>query len=460
MKSKLVIGFVLALGSLATSAGFAQTTETVNSPWSTLRAGNLQPGPVSSPNGTQPVSYLAEEPAPNGNRENGEAEKEKDEGFKLFNFPVLTERGFDIRGWIDQSFTYNPGEPLDRFNGPVTFNDRSNDYQMNQLYLIAERATKTEERDWDLGGRVDLLYGTDHRFTTAVGLEDTWNQGSRFYGLAMPQLYGDFAFRKWVFRFGHFYTLHGYEVVRAPDNFFLTHAYTMQYGEPFTHTGMMALWQWNERLSFAGGILQGWDNWTDANRKASFTGGFNWTSESKRTALAWALTVGNEQAPGIPSTRTFSSVVLTQRIGEKWNYVFENDYGYETNVGGGGTDARWHSFVNYLFYEFNEKWSLGARYEWFTDVDGTRVAGIGIRDGMLKGIPLTAIPARWQEATVGINYKYNKNVTLRSGARWDWAFPIRGANWVDGQGNPAEGPFNDFSQRRQFLWDMDMIVAF
>ncbi len=447
-------------GMLATGIAVAEMPGQASSPWlvpqspSTLQYRNALPA------GAQQVSYVADESAPNGNGEAENQEESEDEGFRLFKLPALTERGFEIRGWIDQSFTYNPGEPFNRFNGPVTFNDRSNEYQMNQLYLVAERATKTEERDWDLGGRVDLLYGTDHRFTTAVGLEDTWNRGSRFYGLAMPQLYGDFAFRKWVFRFGHFYTLHGYEVVRAPDNFFLSHAYTMQYGEPFTHTGMMAMWQWSERFSVNGGILQGWDNWTDANRKASFTGGVNWTSESKRTALAWTVTAGNEQAPGIPSTRTFSSVVLTQRLGEKWNYVFANDYGYETNVGGGGTDARWHSFVNYLFYELNEKWSLGARYEWFTDVDGTRVAGIGMRDGMLKGIPLTATPARWQEATLGVNYKHNKNVTIRSGARWDWAVPIRGGAWVDGDGNPAEGPFNDFSQRRQFLWDMDMIVSF
>jgi hypothetical protein len=36
---------------------------------------------------------------------------------------------------------------------------------------------------------------------------------------------------------GHFYTLLGYEVVTAPDNFFYSHSYSMQYGEPFTHWG-------------------------------------------------------------------------------------------------------------------------------------------------------------------------------------------------------------------------------
>jgi len=381
------------------------------------------------------------------------AEEEESEGFKLFDLPRLSQRGIDIRGWVDQGFTWNPQEPLNRFNGPVTFNDRSNEYQLNQAYLIMEKVTNTECRDWDVGGRVDVLYGTDSRFSVATGLETTWNEGQRFYGMAMPQMYGDFAFRKWVFRLGHFYTIHGYEVVAAPDNFFYSHSYGMQYGEPFTHTGALAKYQYNDRIAFTAAVVEGWDNWTDANEKPSFMGGVNWTSKSERTSLAWAITIGNEQAPGIESTRTLSTVVFSQKLGQKWKYIFQNDYGYETNVG--GVDAKWYSFINYVTYEFNEKWSFGARYEWFTDEEGTRVAGIGVRDGLLKGIPLTATPARWQEATVGLNYKYNKNLTVRSEVRWDWATPIGGAAWAEGY-----GPFDDFTKRDQFLWDIDLIARF
>jgi len=380
-------------------------------------------------------------------------DEDEDEGFKLLNLPFLTDRGVDVRGWLDQGFTWNPAEPGNRFNGPVTFNDRSNEYQMNQLYLIAERVTKTEDKDWDLGGRVDVLYGTDARFTTATGLETAWNEGERFYGLAMPQMYGDLAYKKWVFRFGHFYTIHGNEVVAAPDNFFYSHSYGMQYGEPFTHTGGLAKYQWNERISFTAAIVEGWDNWTDSNKKASFIGGVNWTSKSERTSLAWALISGNEQAPGIESTRTLSTVVFTQKVGEKWKYIFQNDYGFETNVA--GTDAKWYSFINDATYEPNDKWGFGAKYEWLPDEEGARVSGIGVRDGWQRGITLTATPARWQEATVGLNYKHNKNVLLRSELRWDWVTPLGGTPWVEGY-----GPFDNYTQRHQFLWDIDLIAKF
>jgi hypothetical protein len=41
---------------------------------------------------------------------------------------------------------------------------------MNQAYLIVERPVAACG-GWDVGGRVDLLYGTDYYFTTAAGLE-------------------------------------------------------------------------------------------------------------------------------------------------------------------------------------------------------------------------------------------------------------------------------------------------
>jgi hypothetical protein len=37
-------------------------------------------------------------------------------------------------GWLAQSYVWNPYRPVDRFNGPATWNDRANDYQMKELF--------------------------------------------------------------------------------------------------------------------------------------------------------------------------------------------------------------------------------------------------------------------------------------------------------------------------------------
>ncbi len=76
-----------------------------------------------------------------------------------------------IGGWLQQGFTGNFGSPQNRKNAPVLFNDRANDYRLNQLYFFAEKAVHANPSDWNLGGRIDVLLGTDARFVTVPGLE-------------------------------------------------------------------------------------------------------------------------------------------------------------------------------------------------------------------------------------------------------------------------------------------------
>jgi hypothetical protein len=71
---------------------------------------------------------------------------------------------------------------------------------------------------------------------------------------------------------GHFYTTIGYEVVTAPDNFFYSHAYTMQYVESFTHTGVLASYSVSDSVSKTGGITRGWDNFSESGKNESFLG--------------------------------------------------------------------------------------------------------------------------------------------------------------------------------------------
>ncbi len=108
---------------------------------------------------------------------------------------------------------------------------------------------------------------------------------SRFYGLDIAQMYAEFGNKKASIKVGHFYTIIGYEVVTAPDNFFYTHAYTMQYGEPFTHTGALATYNANDQLSLFGGVTNGWDNFEDVNGKQSILLGATFTATDKQSSL-------------------------------------------------------------------------------------------------------------------------------------------------------------------------------
>ncbi len=79
------------------------------------------------------------------------------------------DSGIRIGGWINGGATFNPTQ-LTGFNGPVTFDDRSNRAQLNQFYLYLQRPVVAEGSSWDFGFRADFMFGSDAIFTQAYGV--------------------------------------------------------------------------------------------------------------------------------------------------------------------------------------------------------------------------------------------------------------------------------------------------
>jgi hypothetical protein len=403
---------------------------------------------------------------------------------------LAEKSGLFITGYNVQSFTWNPQNPVDRTNGPVTFNDRSNDWQMNQLYLSMGRTVDTSGNSIDIGGKVDFLYGTDAVFTQALGL-DGWilggNQGpggiftqSTLDRLAIPQMYAEFfapVGKGLTVKAGHFYTIIGYEVVTTPDNFFTTLPYTFQYGEPFTHTGVLATQKITDKVLFNGGVVRGWDSWNDNNNALSFLGGVTWTPTSK-TNVTLNCIMGPEQddpfvayqgltpAPGQTVSRSLYSLVIQQQISDKIKYVFQHDHGFQ-DAATNSPHAEWYGVNQYLFYNVSKKFAVGVRGEWFRDDDGVRV-GIARNTNTLgpqaynPAIPAQArLPfgqgtagANYYEVSLGANYYINNTIILRPEARWDWQ--TRDNNG----GAQATAAYDDQTRSQQFLLGLDLIIKY
>lgn len=385
----------------------------------------------------------------------------------------LQSSGIKVQGWLDQGFTWNPDRPDNRFNFPMTFNDRSNEYQMNQFYLFAEKAVKTDGCCWDFGGRIDVLYGTDYYFTESTGweLEDDgsqkWNGEhgprtqfgpARLYGVAVPQMYAE------VFapicngidiKIGHFYTPMGYETVTSPSNFFYSHAYTHQYFEPFTHWGVLASTPLSDSLKLGLGAVMGWDTLDDLSDHVSVLGTLNWTSCDKNTSLFYGILVGDEAGLlGNEDTRIYQSLYLTHKFCEKWtsvtgtDLVWQNDGSF--NNAGRPDNAEAYSFYQYLTYDINKCWAAGMRFEISRDDDNLRIipigsgpAAVGLPGPLAEGATFTAL-------TVGLNYKPFENVRIRPEVRWDWTdFTL---------GNLSA--FDDASDNNQFTASIDVVLTF
>jgi len=362
-------------------------------------------------------------------------------------------RGLEFGGWIDHGISGVANNPADRYNGPVTFNDRHGEYQMNQLWFYAQREVDTSRRGWDVGGRVDFVYGSDARFTQAAdGLEANWNQTEPFYQAALPQFYLDVGVGDWVVRMGHFFTILGYEVVPAPDNFFYSHAYTMQYGEPFTHTGILFSRDIGPNWTFSAGLHRGNDQFddTDGLDAMNYLGGFSWTNCRRNLSVAFALSA-TEQGPCV--NQLIYSLVGTWDVTDRLTYVIQHDQG-DTFDPALGRRAQWYGINQYFLYELNKRWAAGLRVEWFRDDDGVRVAGLGAGN-QNQGLPPNppAFAGDFYEITLGLNYNLRDNCVIRPEVRWDW-FDSQLPN------PPGNRPYDAGDRNSQFLIGFDMIYMF
>jgi len=426
---------------------------------------NQQPGNAIAPAGltTSEASLAGVNGAKRGSAGCGHADSESCGCGTTTLLELLDpESEFFVKGWVAQGFTWNPDSPRNKFNLPTTFNDRSNEYQLNQMYVSMGIKADESFVDWGFGGQLDLLYGTDYFFTTSVGLEThrdgtpRWNSedgprsrdgaGAALYGLAMPQLYAEL----WApvgngvrLKLGHFYTPLGYEKVTAPDNFFYSHSYVKQYGEPFTHTGMLGSTEVAEGVTVHAGFTRGWDNWEDPGSDLSFLGGVELDLIQDTTTLAYSISAGDEDVQGGrgDDKRSTYSLVLTHHLNDRTRYIFQHDLGYqERGVAFSQRTAKWYGINQYLITDVTDCLSAGSRFEWFRDHNNARILGFA-DDG-----------ANYFNFTVGLDWRPTTKIVIRPELRWDWS------NVTPPFG--LKGVYDDFSDKNQFTLGTDVILSF
>ncbi|WP_292996385.1 porin [Nitrosomonas sp.] len=408
----------------------------------------------------------------------------------------------ELGGWIHGGATLNPSQ-ANGFNGPVIFADQANRFQLNQLNLFVRRSVASEGKVWDFGGRFDFMFGTDAIFTQAFGVptfdvnsgepfkRSNWDlnlccDSSRTYGIALPQAY----LETYVpvgnglnVKLGHFYTPTGFETVPAPDNFFYTRAYTLNVGEPFTHTGMLANYTVNKNWLILGGPITGsanggWDGgWDKQLGNWAGIAGFTWSSDNQATSFHLSGTYGKTSTRS-DETWAFYNMVLQHRITPKTLLVLHHVYGYAGDVllnnlkySNVTQNAEWISVIAHLYYDLTDNVSIGARAEWYRDQDGfrnpspfriaaatNRVNGTAVSyAGSLSNVTIT--PADYYDVTVGLNWKaarslklkekFLQKLSIRSNIRYDR---------VDAYRSAAYRPFAD--HKDQILFSLDFLLPF
>lgn len=303
-------------------------------------------------------------------------------------------------GWIQLGYHSDPTRLSTAYGDGASFNDVPDHLNLQEAWLYFEKVANASCCCADWGYRFDVLYGTDAQKTQAFGNQDNvWDVSldNGVYGWAMPQLYGEVAYGDWSVKAGHFYTLVGYEVVPAPNNFFYSHSLTMFNSEPFTHTGVLGTYNGVDDVTLYGGWTLGWDTGFDQfGNGSSWLGGFS-VSATDDVTFTYISTAGNLGWRSNNTDGYTHSVVVDVTLNDCMEYVAQSDY-VHTN------DSDYDIGLNqYLFYTLNDCWAVGGRFEWWkSDVNSA--------DNSVS----------YYEITTGVNYKPHANVVVRPEVRWDW----------------------------------------
>lgn len=321
------------------------------------------------------------------------------------------DSAYDVGGWLAASYN---SDNTGYFNNDQGFN-------LTQAWLyVAKTLDASEGFDW--GFRIDGMFGSDGPDTQAFGSDPgkwDFDKSATYngkYGFAVPQLFVELGYKDITVKAGHFYTPVGYEVVTAPDNFFYSHAFTMNFSEPFTHTGVIATYSGIENVSMFAGWTAGWDTGFDQTN-----GGSNAIFGATVTPTEWLTLayVGLGGDMGWIGDGYNQSVVATVKVTDDLTYVAQSDWVdlEQTYDAGLGYNPDYESIgINqYLLYTVTERFALGARGEWYRN---------GSDD--------------YYSFTTGANVKILEDLKIRPEFRYQFSSEADGTDFLSTAGVPFD----------------------
>jgi hypothetical protein len=351
---------------------------------------------------------------------------------------LLDDNRLYLNGWIEQAFTASS----DRIsNYPMIFNDRANEYLLQQAWVkFGRNLVKLGTTTPSWGFEIDVLNGSDYRWTLPRGLFnsqlDNHTPGTQnLYGVDPIQqyvsLYVPTLFRGTEFRLGRVYSPYSFDSLEGVTTPLLSRAYSFE-NTPFTLCGLAAYVSFSTEWTGLFMLANGNDIYFgDPAEELRFAGDIKWTQSSGRNIVQFATSLGrgkfNPAFPTPPSQTTTAlatepfgrnninifDFLYTHSFSSVFSYNLEVMYGYQYNVPQASLPVadpsgfvNWGSILHYLFYDVSPRLRLIGRWEDFDDFQGQRTGFAGL----------------YNAVTAGLRYQLNPSTILRPEVRYDYNF--------------------------------------
>lgn len=373
--------------------------------------------------------------------------------------------GIKLSAQAEIGIAGNPAGPSDGLNFGHLFTDRANQVVMNQLLLTAQRPLDPKATGYDFGFNLQLLYGTDARYTHFIG-ELNYLTNSR-YQLDIINA-NVLAHTPWLFsggidlKVGQYPTPLGFETIDPSTNPFYSRSYIFNFGLPFKHTGGLAIAHVNEVVDLYLGVDSGTNTALgngDNNSAPAALGGFNLNLMGGKLTVLALTHIGPENptrtVPGADGyMRSFNDLVVTWKASEKLTLTTEANFVRDAFFKANGFGA-----AQYASYALNDKLTLNGRAEIWRDDNGFYVAAfpgafdfVNVEAGKPAPFVKAYGPNTYGELTLGMTYKPAvpapvANLMLRPEVRWDHAFG-------------SAGPYNAGKDHNAVTLAADVVIGF
>lgn len=401
---------------------------------------------------------------------------------------------FTVNGNIESGITFNPQVGTGAINYGRLLDDKANTPLLNQTSLILQRPIDSNAKGIDYGFKLQLLYGSDARYTHFLGECDYCIGNINQFDVveAWGAAHLPFLTEGGIdVKAGQFVTLLGSEVINAPDNTFYSHSYIFNFGIPLKDTGVQAVAHVNPTVDIYASAITGVNTsvgWAspaygdpgDNNSAPGFEGGIGL---NKLFGGAVTVLAATNIAPGNPNTplgiaacagcnpnntwRYLNDVVVTWTATDKLTLTGEGNYAHDdAPTIPGGPSA--YGFAGYASYQLLDWLKVNGRAEVFRDNGNFFVAGfpgtqdfVSFEHGYTNGA--IAMPAggstTYSEFTAGLTITpvlpkdtpYLKTVIFRPEVRYDAA--LNGTTPYGTQGG-------NFTKSNQTTIGGDIILKF
>ncbi|HEX4997148.1 MAG TPA: porin [Terriglobia bacterium] len=314
----------------------------------------------------------------------------------------------EISGSFDGYYQFSMNRPADQMIPARSFDFRHSTFSLNYAELVVEKKAEP------LGFRADIGFGDASKVVHATEPAIV-NGGSSLYQYLQQAYVMAKVNDKVQLDFGKFVTPFGAEVIETKDNWNYTRGLLFNYAVPFYHFGLRANFEYNDKVSYALYVVNGWNNVQDNNSAKSVAASVTMKPSEKFTVIANAM-VGKEEpnslpfantgfgggqlsfaAPGTP-TRRLLDAVLTYEVNDKLSLMANYDYGTESHMD-------WKGIAAYGKVKVRDWVTVIPRYEWFQDTDGFVTGTTG---------------QTLQETTLTFQFPVNDNSSVYVEWRSDW----------------------------------------